>query len=53
MAFKRKLKPLVGDLIDRHGDDIETPFHHIVLVKAPGKTDFVFWDYTPLPPREQ
>lgn len=47
--FKQKLRPLLGDLIERNEDGVDTPYHNIVLAKSPTEASLLFWDFTPLP----
>ncbi|KAI0345219.1 hypothetical protein BDW22DRAFT_1354123 [Trametopsis cervina] len=57
-GFKKRLRPLLGELLDNHktlldnsadGElDPETPYHNMILTKLTSDPRIFFFDYTPL-----
>ncbi|KAI0683714.1 hypothetical protein BC835DRAFT_1423045 [Cytidiella melzeri] len=57
-AFKKRLRPLLGELLDKHqelldksvdGDlDPDTSYHNMSLMKVEGHREVFFWDFTPV-----
>jgi hypothetical protein len=56
--LKKKLRPLLGELIDKHQElldssadgelDPDTSYHNMLLAKPKGSDHLCFWDYTPV-----